>query len=111
MKKARNDFMKKVVFILTLCFASLAIAEPAWIDVRTIEEYQQDHIDGDVRISHEQIVTEVEKLFPDKTQAIYLYCRSGRRAGIAMAKLEEAGYTNVSNMGGISDVRKVRVIK
>ena len=102
---------KRIVFILTLCFASLALAEPAWIDVRTIEEYQQDHIDGDVRISHEQIVTEVEKLFADKTQATYLYCRSGRRAGIAMDKLKEAGYANVSNMGSIGDVRKVRAIK
>ena len=99
---------KTIVFILTLCFASLAMAEPAWIDVRTVEEYQRDHIDGDVRISHEQIVTEVEKLFPDKTQKIHLYCRSGRRAGIAMAKLQEAGYTNVSNMGSIGDVKKVR---
>ena len=103
--------MKQIItFIMTLCFASLATAEPAWIDVRTVEEYKQDHIDGDIRISHEQIVAEVTRLFPDKTQEIHLYCRSGRRAGIALAKLKEAGYINVSNIGSIGDAREVRSI-
>lgn len=101
--------MKKVMLsVLAIFSASLAVAEAAWIDVRTVEEYRRDHIDGDMRISYEHIVTEVEQLFPDKTQEIRLYCRSGRRASIAMAKLKQAGYNKVFNIGGIIDARRMR---
>jgi phage shock protein E len=34
-----------------------------------------------------------------------VYCRSGRRSGIAQSALEEAGYTNVVNVGGLEDAR------
>lgn len=103
--------MKKITaFILSIFLTSLVMAEAVWIDVRTIEEYKQNHIEGDIQIAYEQIVPEVEKLFPDKNKQIYLYCRSGRRAGIAMTLLKEAGYTHVSNMGGINDARKARAI-
>lgn len=101
--------MKKIlVVLLSMFFTSLAIAETVWIDVRTAEEYNQDHIKGDIRISHEEIVPNVEKLVIPKNTEIHLYCKSGRRAGIAMSKLKEAGYTNVSNSGGIDDARKER---
>jgi phage shock protein E len=101
--------MKKLLmFLFAMIFASPVIADVVWIDVRNFEEYAQDHIDGDIRISHEEIVPEVLQLFPDKSTEIHLYCRSGRRAGIAMAKLNEAGYTNVSNAGSVEDARKER---
>lgn len=99
---------KKLVFLMTFIFSSMIFADPVWIDVRTQDEYDQDHINGDIRISYDQIVPEIEKRFPDKNTEIYLYCRSGRRAGIAMSNLKEAGYDNVANKGGIEDARKVR---
>jgi phage shock protein E len=49
-------------------------------------------------------------MFPDKTTEIHLYCRSGGRAGRAMNALEDAGYTNVSNAGGIEDAREARAL-
>ena len=99
---------QKLVFLMALIFTSLLYANPVWIDVRTQEEYDEDHINGDIRISYEQIVPEVMKLFPDKEAEIHVYCRSGRRADIAMTMLQEAGYKNVSNAGGINDARKDR---
>jgi phage shock protein E len=36
---------------------------------------------------------------------IYVYCRSGRRSGIAQSTLEEAGYNNVVNLGGLEDAQ------
>lgn len=86
-------------------------AGPVWIDVRSVEEYQESHISGDTRITHTDIVPEVMTLFPDKDTPIYLYCRSGRRAGIAKQALEEAGYVNVINAGGIDDARQARDLK
>ena len=99
---------KWLVIFSALGFGALSTAEPIWIDVRTVSEYNQDHIDGDILIPHEQIVQKVSELLPDKTSEIHLYCRSGGRAGRALSALEEAGYTNDSNAGGIDDAREQR---
>lgn len=106
--------MSKVMRI-TVCFLMLAFsvsswADPIWIDVRSAGEYEQDHIEGDLLISHTDIVTKVQALYPDKSTSINLYCRSGNRAGKAKAALEAAGYTVVENAGGIADARKLRQI-
>ncbi|OSS52001.1 hypothetical protein B5807_03752 [Epicoccum nigrum] len=38
---------------------------------------------------------------------ITLYCRSGRRSGIAKRRLEELGYTCVRDIGGLEEARRV----
>jgi len=102
--------IKGVLLSLALVMTPLVAQaeEPVWIDVRTQAEYQQDHIEGDPLMPHKNIVAQVTEQFPDKDTEIRLYCRSGNRAGIAKSALEEAGYTNVKNMGGIDDARKTR---
>ena len=99
---------KTLVFMGAMFLTSLAFAATVWIDVRTAEEYAQDHINGDPRISYEEIVPGVQKMYPDKNTDIRLYCRSGHRAGVALTKLKEAGYTHVTNVGSIGDARKER---
>ena len=89
-------------------FCSLAQAETTWIDVRSAVEYNIDHIEGDARITHSDIVEQVSAAYPDKTTEISLYCRSGGRAGKATLALKEAGYTNVTNAGSIGDARDKR---
>ena len=42
-------------------------------------------------------------MLPDKDQLILVYCRSGRRSKIAAEALEEMGYTNIKEFGGIND--------
>jgi len=77
------------------------------LDVRTPEEHAEGHIEGSVNIAHDQIdaqLAEIEKLTGgDKNKAIVVYCRSGGRAGKAKASLQAAGYTRVTNVGGMSD--------
>ncbi len=48
----------------------------------------------------------MDSLFVDthKNQPILIHCKSGKRAGLAKRVLEKAGYTNVWNAGGWSDV-------
>ena len=87
-----------------------SLAETIWIDVRSELEHKVDSIDGDLRISHSDIVPEVQKLFPDKNTKIELYCRSGRRAEEAANALKNAGYTDVVSIGGTEDARKYRGI-
>ena len=86
-------------------------AEEVWIDVRSLAEYQADHIEGDQRITHNEIVSGVQKLGLSKDTAIHLYCRSGGRAGKALKALNVAGYANVVNQDGIDDARETRGIE
>lgn len=85
-----------------------ATEEAVWIDVRSLPEHLLDNIEGDPRIAHTDVVSEVSSLFPEKNTEIHLYCASGGRAGMAAGALEAAGYTNVSNEGGIDDARRAR---
>jgi phage shock protein E len=96
------------LLLIALCFSPLSNADITWIDVRSQIEHSIDSIEGDLRISHGDIVQEVSGMFPGKNTEIHLYCRSGARAGKAMSALKEAGYTNVSNVGSIKDARKER---
>jgi phage shock protein E len=63
--------------------------------VRTPREYEAGHIEGAKNISHDQIKSRMAELGTDKDRAIVLYCRSGRRTGIAAGILADAGFTNV----------------
>jgi phage shock protein E len=101
---------RATVLLITLSFPTLCLATTVWIDVRTEIEHAIDSIDGDQRISQSEIVPEVERLFPDKSTEINLYCRSGGRAEQAATALENAGYTNVKSIGGIEDARRYRSI-
>ncbi|WP_374706529.1 rhodanese-like domain-containing protein [Marinobacter sp. F4206] len=96
------------LFWSVFVFSSGAWAETVWIDVRGVFEHVLDNIEGDIRISHDDIVGEVSEQFPDKTTEIHLYCASGTRASMARKALIEAGYENVWNEGGIDDARKAR---
>src|SRR5690606_13234518 len=87
---------------------SAVSADPVWIDVRTVEEYSADHIDGDVNIPLATLDTNALAATYGKDAELLLYCRSGNRAGQAMEQLKAAGFTNVSNAGGIAEVRALR---
>jgi len=43
----------------------------------------------------------------DRDAAYVLYCASGRRAGEALARMTELGFTDVHNAGGLEDVADV----
>ncbi len=95
---------------LALFFATSVWANPVWIDVRSVGEYQADHIDGDVNMPFRQIGELIEQVVADKDAEIKLYCVIGVRAGIALLTLESMGYSNVSNVIGIDNARKLRNI-
>lgn len=72
------------------------------VDVRREDEFSEGHIPGAINIPNETIESEPAAL-PDKSQVIYLYCRSGNRSKQAAQKLVELGYTSVIEFGGILD--------
>lgn len=98
--------------LLTACFLLVSLSSIAadttkqvWIDVRTIEEHQESSIPGHANILYTEIGEKIAGVVSDKDAPVYLYCGSGRRAGIAKETLEQMGYTNVTNAGGIEQVK------
>ena len=78
------------------------------LDVRTPEEYGEDHIATAKNVPVDELdkrLAEVDKLVKDKAQPIVVYCAAGQRAARAKQTLEAAGYTNVVNGGGLDDLR------
>lgn len=72
------------------------------IDVRTQGEYDAEHIEGAILMPYTEIDKLIEQKDIPKNAQIALYCRSGRRSGIAKQILEKKGYTNTVNYGGYS---------
>lgn len=70
------------------------------IDVRTPQEVEQGYIKGarHIDISSQEFRIEVDKL--DKTQPVFVYCRSGRRSAAAMRYMRDNGFVEVYNLNG-----------
>ena len=80
------------------------MADPVWIDVREADEFAGPHYEGSINISYEVIGAKISDLNLSKDTDIRVYCRSGRRSGIAKEVLESMGYTKVTNEGGLKEV-------
>jgi len=104
-----SRFLSNVLILLfSLAFsAGLFAGEALWIDVRTADEYGQGHVTEAVNIPYGEIVGRIGEVTTDKNAQIYVYCRSGRRSGIAKDSLENAGFTRVVNAGGLQDAQKL----
>ncbi|GIZ10316.1 rhodanese-like domain-containing protein [Flavobacterium sp. UMI-01] len=73
---------------------------PQIIDVRTPEEYNQEHLVNAKNIdwNGNNFDNEVAKL--DKTAPVFVYCKSGGRSQKAAAKLTELGFEKVYELEG-----------
>jgi rhodanese-related sulfurtransferase len=71
------------------------------IDVRTPEEFNQEHIQGASNIDFysDNFKEELNKL--DKTKTYVIHCRSGARSSQALEIVRALGFREVYNMGGI----------
>ena len=70
------------------------------LDVRTPEEFAAGHIPGAINLSHDQIEARLDELAPFRDRPLVVYCRSGRRTGLALAILETHGYTRLAHLAG-----------
>ena len=71
------------------------------LDVRREDEFAQGHIPGAICIPVETIGDDDIPQLPDLNATILVYCRSGRRSVQAAIKLDELGYTDIREFGGI----------
>lgn len=85
-----------------------AAAPPIWIDVRTADEYRTGHAENAIHIPYDVIADQIGEAAPDKAHPITLYCRSGRRSAIALATLQELGYQQLTDVGGLSEAAALK---
>ena len=81
-------------------------AMPLVIDVRTVQEWDKGHLEGAVLIPYDQIGERIDAVVKDKSQTIYVYCKTGHRASIAKEALEKMGYIDIINLGSLEDAAK-----
>ena len=71
------------------------------VDVRTEEEYNSGAIPSAINIPFDVIADNLPT--EDRSARIIVYCRSGNRSGIASDTLEDLGFTNILDFGGVSN--------
>ena len=70
------------------------------IDVRTKEEFRGGRIPKAVNVPVENLQL-ISKVVPNKDAKVFVYCLSGGRSTQAAHMLDQMGYTNITNLGGI----------
>jgi phage shock protein E len=77
-------------------------ADALVVDVRTPEEYAAGHVTGALLIPVDELEMRLAELEPHRDGRIVLYCRTGRRSGIAQDLLRRHGFSQVENAGGFA---------
>lgn len=72
------------------------------VDVRTPEEFADGSYPGAKNIPVQVIASRLNEIPRDKP--VVVFCRSGARSASAAATLREAGYTDVTNAGGLGNM-------
>lgn len=86
--------------------AAPAIVVPASatvIDVRTADEYGSGHLDGAVNLDLASGRLEAELASLDPSAQYFVYCRTGNRSATATALMVDAGFTDVTDLGGMDE--------
>lgn len=73
------------------------------LDVRTEEEYREQHLPNSILIPVEGIDKDATARITDKNTTVFVYCSSGSRSAIAVEVLTLMGYTKVYDLGSIED--------
>lgn len=70
------------------------------LDVRSPQEFNDGHIANAINISHNTIAEQLDQLSQYKNSTVVVYCRSGRRAGVAEEILTKNGFNNLRHLTG-----------
>ncbi len=78
------------------------------IDVRSPEEFAEGHLPGAVNAPYDDLDALLAALGDDHDRQVVLYCRSGRRVGVAIEELEKKGFTRLYNATGLEALEATR---
>jgi rhodanese-related sulfurtransferase len=79
--------------------------DPIVVDVRTPEEFRGGAYPGAVNIPLDELQMRINQL-GSKSREITLYCASGARSAYGQRVLQQLGFTNVNNGGGIMQMMR-----
>jgi NADPH-dependent 2,4-dienoyl-CoA reductase/sulfur reductase-like enzyme/rhodanese-related sulfurtransferase len=75
---------------------------PIVVDVRTNEEFEDGAYPDAINIPLDELMYRFEELGNNAAREIVVYCASGARSAYAQRLLNQAGFANVTNGGGLS---------
>lgn len=70
------------------------------LDVRSAEEFAAGHVPGAINVPLPDVSAAHPQLKSWKDRQVVVYCRSGRRSGMAIKELEAAGFSRVMHLEG-----------
>lgn len=97
-----NDARSKI----TECTIADVVAKQAagtdfkLVDVREESEYAAGRIPSAIHIGKGVIERDIEKIIPNTSDEVILYCGGGYRSALAAENLQRMGYRNVISMDG-----------
>ena len=77
-------------------------ADAVLLDVRTPQEYRSGHVPGSQNLPL-QSLDRITNIVNNRNIPLFVYCQSGGRSRQAAAILQQMGYPNVKNLGGIAN--------
>jgi phage shock protein E len=82
--------------------ARLEAGDPALLvlDVRNAAEFDAGHLPGAINIPHDAVSERIAELGPADERDVVVYCRSGRRAILALETLKGAGFSRLFHLEG-----------
>jgi phage shock protein E len=72
---------------------------PLYVDVRTRDEYAAGHVEGAILIPYDEMGSRWREIAEYADRPVVLYCRTGRRSGIAERILQSHGFSQVEDAG------------
>jgi rhodanese-related sulfurtransferase len=72
----------------------------ALVDVREESEFAAGHLPGAIPLGKGIIERDIERVLPDHSAPIVLYCGGGFRSVLAAENIQKMGYRNVVSMDG-----------
>jgi rhodanese-related sulfurtransferase len=105
--------MVSMLFTTAACSTTEAVdmeTVTSVIDVRSPEEYNAGHLEGALLIPVEvgDFVGSISEL--DREGNYIIYCRTGRRADVAIQQMTALGFKNMTNLGSLENAAAVTQI-
>jgi phage shock protein E len=93
--------------------AELLPANTLLIDVRTPAEFAEGHLDGAINVPVELPTFTAQVALLDPSMDYLVYCRTGRRAEIAIDYMETLGFSavNLGSVDAASSATGIRVVR
>jgi rhodanese-related sulfurtransferase len=76
------------------------------LDVRSLMEFEQNHIPGAINIPLDTISSHIKQI-SEMPKPIIIYCLSGGRSSIATGLLQQNGLKDIYNGGGVFTLNNI----